>query len=204
MSPPLTPVVFVVDDDPALREALCQLLEGDGLECECFPDGESFLARYDKDRSGCLLLDMAMPGMSGLEVQQALKKRGLVIPIIFLTGHGDIPMAVKAVKAGAADFLTKPVQGAVLLDRVRRALDQDLECRANQDHFRAARRHYARLTPREREVMALVVAGLSSKAIAIRLGLSYRTVEVHRTHVMHKMGADSLAELVHLSAHCID
>lgn len=204
MALPDAPVVFVVDDDAALREALCQMLEGAGLASECYADGESFLARYRDDRPGCLLLDMAMPGMSGMEVQKALKARELVIPIVFLTGHGDIPMAVKAVQAGAVDFLEKPVQGDVLLDRVRRALGLDREYRASREDSRAARRQYARLTPREKEVMALVMAGLPSKAIANRLGLSHRTVEIHRAHVMHKMGAANLLELVRLSALCGD
>jgi two-component system response regulator FixJ len=176
------------------------MLDGAGLPVECYPGGESFLAAYGEDRPGCLLLDVAMPGMSGLEVQQALKAQGLEIPIVFLTGHGDIPMAVKATQAGALDFLEKPAIGPTLLDRVHRALALDQECRAAQDGTRAARRHYARLTPREREVMALVAAGLSSKHIAQKLGLSHRTVEVHRTRIMDKMGARNVAELASLAA----
>lgn len=194
-----TSTVFVVDDDGDLREALRQLLEVAGLEVECHPDGEAFLTAYRGDRAGCLLLDVAMPGVNGLEVQEALKERGLGIPIVFLTGHGDIPMAVKAVQAGAVDFLEKPVQGGLLLDRVRRALELDRERRVSQAGIYEIRRRYARLSPREQEVMALVVAGLSSKDIALKLGLSHRTVEIHRTHIMHKMGAQNVAELVNLA-----
>lgn len=194
-----TATVFVVDDDADLRDALRQLLEGAGLAVECHPDGAAFLAGYHRDRAGCLLLDVAMPGMSGLEVQRVLKDRGLVIPIVFLTGHGDVPMAVKAVQGGAVDFLEKPAQGGLLLERVRRALELDRERRASQAGIDEIGRRYARLSPREQEVMALVVAGLSSKDIALKLGLSHRTIEVHRTHIMHKMGAQNVAELVNLA-----
>jgi two-component system response regulator FixJ len=194
--------VFVVDDDVAMRDALAQLLEAAGLQAECHADGPSFLEAYADDRPGCLLLDMAMPGMSGIEVQGMLKARGLAIPILFLTGHGDIPMAVRAVQAGAVDFLEKPIKGAVLLERVRRALNMDHEWRQNQDRAHAILQRHARLSPREQEVMALAITGLTSKEIARKLGLSPRTVEVHRTHVMHKMGAANLAELVNLAAYC--
>lgn len=202
MTIPVPPTVFVVDDDDDLRDALCRMLEGAGLAVEGHADGPSFLAGCREDRPGCLLLDVAMPGMNGLEVQESLNTRGLAIPIIFLTGHGDIPMAVRAVQNGAVDFLEKPASGIVLLDRVRRALAMDQQRRSAREEARAVRDRYARLTPRERQVMALVVDGHSSKTIAARLDLSYRTVEVHRTHIMHKMGADSLAELVHLATHC--
>lgn len=190
------PTVFVVDDDEALREALCQLLEGAGWQVECHADGPAFLLDYRDERPGCLLLDIAMPGLSGLDVQQALKQRGLMIPIVFLTGHGDIPMAVAAIQAGAVDFLEKPVEGPALVNRVRRALELDRERRAVQADVCEARLRYARLSAREREVLALVGSGLSSKQIALKLGLSRRTIEVHRTHIMHKMGARSLAELL--------
>ena len=193
------PTVFVVDDDDDLRDALCQMLEAAGLEVEGHAEGASFLASHRKDRPGCLLLDVAMPGIGGLAVQQALKERGLQIPTVFLTGHGDIPMAVRAVQAGAVDFLEKPVEGSALLEHVRRALKLDREYRARAADIQAVRQRYARLSPRELEVMALVVAGMSSKVIALKLGLSPRTVEVHRTHVMHKIGAQNLAELVSLA-----
>lgn len=198
----MSQTVFVVDDDVAMRDALVQLLETAGLQVESHADGPTFLAAYEEHRPGCLLLDMAMPGMTGLEVQAALNARGLVIPVIFLTGHSDIPMAVKAVQAGAVDFLEKPIQGAVLLERVQRALALDQEWRQTQGRTQPIQQRHARLSSREREVMALVVSGLSSKEIARKLDISPRTVEVHRTHVMHKMGAANLAELVNMAACC--
>ena len=198
----MSPTVFVVDDDEAMRDSLAQLLESAGLRVEIHADGATFLAAYDADRSGCLLLDMAMPGMTGLEVQAALKERGLEIPIVFLTGHGDIPLAVKAVQCGAVDFLEKPVQGAVLIDRVQRALKLDEEWRKTQLHILEIHQRHARLSKREKEVMALAVAGLTSKEIGRDLGISPRTVEVHRTHVMHKMAAANVAELVSMAAYC--
>jgi len=194
--------VFIVDDDEAMRDALTQLLEAVGLRVETYADGPAFLAVYGKGRPGCLLLDMAMPGMTGLEVQAELKVRSLMIPIIFLTGHGDIPLAVRALQAGAVDFLEKPIKGGALLERVRRALKLDQEWRQAQDRVQAVRQCHARLSPREREVMMLAVTGLTSKQIAQQLGISPRTVEVHRTHVMHKMGAANLAELINLAASC--
>jgi two-component system response regulator FixJ len=194
--------VFVVDDDAAMRDALVQLLETAGLQVEAHADGPAFLAAYEANRTGCLLLDMAMPGMTGLEVQAALNARGLTIPIIFLTGHGDIPMAVRAVQAGAVDFLEKPIQGAALLERVQRALALDLEWRQTQGRTQGIQQRYARLSSRERECMALIASGLTSKEIARELGISPRTVEVHRTHVMHKMGAANLADLLNMAACC--
>jgi two-component system response regulator FixJ len=194
--------VFVVDDDAAMRDALVQLLETAGLQVEAHVDGPAFLAAYEADRAGCLLLDMAMPGMTGLEVQAALNARSLTIPTIFLTGHGDIPMAVRAVQAGAVDFLEKPIQGAALLERVQRALALDLEWRQTQSRTQAIQQRYARLSSRERECMALIASGLTSKEVARELGISPRTVEVHRTHVMHKMGAANLADLLNMAACC--
>ena len=194
--------VFVVDDDAAIRDALAQLLGTAGLQGGAHADGPAFLAAYEEDRSGCLLLDMAMPGMTGLEVQAALKARGSEIPILFLTGHGDIPMAVQAVQAGAVDFLEKPIKGAALLERVQRALALDQEWSQAQGRTQAIQQCHARLSPREREILALIVSGLTSKEAARKLGISPRTVEVHRTHVMHKMGAANLAELVNMAACC--
>jgi two-component system response regulator FixJ len=198
----MKPTVFVVDDDHALRDALVQLLEAAGLQVESHADGPAFLAAYGQGRPGCLLLDMAMPGMTGLQVQAELKARGLAVPIVFLTGHGDIPMAVRAVQSGAVDFLEKPIQGAALIERVQRALTLDQECRQSQEQVHAVQQRYSRLSPREREVMALAVSGLTCKEIARKLDLSPRTVEVHRTHIMHKMAASSLAELVRMSIDC--
>lgn len=194
--------IFVVDDDAGMRDALTQLLETTGLRVECHADGPAFLAAYAGDRPGCLLLDMAMPGMSGTEVQAALKKRGLPLPILFLTGHGDIPMAVRAVQEGAVDFLEKPIPGSTLLERVKSALALDSEWRQTRFYEQATQQNYARLSPREREIMTLTISGLTSKQVAQKLGISPRTVEVHRTHIMHKMGAANVAELVGMAAHC--
>lgn len=198
----MSQTVFIVDDDAAIRDALTQLLETASLEVESHADGHAFLAAYGEDRPGCLLLDMAMPGMSGLEVQAALRARGLAIPVIFLTGHGDIPLAVRTLQAGAVDFLEKPIQGGMLLERVQRALRLDQEWRQTQGRTLAIQQRHARLSSREREVMALAVSGLTCKEIAQKLGISPRTIEVHRTHVMHKMGASNLAELVSMAASC--
>jgi len=198
----MSQTVFVVDDDAAMRDALVQLLETAGLQVESYADGPTFLAACTEGCPGCLLLDMAMPGMTGHEVQAALNARGQIIPIIFLTGHGDIPMAVRAVQAGAVDFLEKPIQGATLIERVQRALALEHEWRHTLARTHAIQQRYASLSPRERECMTLVVSGLSSKEIAKELGISPRTVEVHRTHVMHKMGAANLADLINMSACC--
>jgi two-component system response regulator FixJ len=198
----MTQTVFIVDDDAAIRDALTQLLETASLQVETHVDGPAFLAAYAGDRPGCLLLDMAMPGMSGLEVQAALRARGLAIPVVFLTGHGDIPMAVRTLQAGAVDFLEKPIQGALLLERVQRALKLDEEWRQTQGRTQDIQQRHARLSSREREVMELAVSGLTCKEIAQKLGISPRTIEVHRTHVMHKMGASNLAELVNMAACC--
>lgn len=194
--------VFIVDDDEAMRDALTQLLETFGLQVEAYVGGPAFLAAYEEDRPGCLLLDMAMPGMSGMEVQAELKARGLTIPIIFLTGHGDIPLAVRALQAGAVDFLEKPILGDTLLERVQRALKLDQEWGQEQSRIHALQERYARLSRREREIMTLMVTGLTSKEIAQKMGISPRTVEVHRAHVAHKMGAANLAELVHMATWC--
>jgi FixJ family two-component response regulator len=198
----MIPKVFIVDDDPALRDALRQLLEVAGLQVQAYANGASFLTACEHEQPDCVLLDVAMPDMSGYEVQAALNERGLQFPVIFLTGHGDIPMAVNAVQAGAADFLEKPVQRDVLLKRIRRALVLDEERRQADSHAQEIRQRHARLSTREREVMTLVASGLSSKEIAQRLGLSHRTVETHRTHIMYKMGAASLAELITMATHC--
>jgi two-component system response regulator FixJ len=198
----MSQTVFIVDDDEAMRDALSQLLETVGLQVETYAGGSIFLSAYGKDRPGCLLLDMAMPGMTGLEVQAELKARGLMIPIIFLTGHGDIPLAVRALQAGAVDFLEKPILGDTLLERVQRALKLDEEWGQEQSRIQLLQTRYNSLSPREREIMALMVTGLTSKEIAQQLGISPRTVEVHRTHVGHKMGAANLAELVGMAAWC--
>jgi two-component system response regulator FixJ len=196
--------VYVVDDDRAMREALRLLLQNAGLAVQVYADGPSFLAGCSEDCTGCVVLDVAMPGMSGQEVQTALNRRDIPLPVVFLTGHGDIPTAVRAVQAGAVDFLEKPIRGPELLDRVRRALALDEERRQAARRLREIRERYARLSPREREVMALVTSGLSSKEIARKLDLSPRTVETHRAHAMHKMGVTNTAELITVALQCID
>lgn len=198
----MKPIVYIVDDDDAMRTALSQLLINDGLRVAAFADGQSFLENCDQDSAGCVLLDQAMPEMTGEEVQARLIERGISIPVLFLTGHADIPTAVNVVKSGAVDFLEKPIRGDVLLKRVRRALLKDSEQRQADREVRDIRERYERLSPREREVMAHVVAGLSNKEIARKLNISHRTVEIHRIHTMQKMGANNLPTLVKFAAFC--
>lgn len=185
------PLVHVVDDDAALRDSLRWLLESAGLRVATYASAESFLEAYAAAQGGCLLLDIRMPGMSGLELQDELKRRGYTIPIVFITGHGDVPMAVNAVKKGALEFIEKPYNAQALLEMVDHALDIDAEAR------RVAAR-LGRLTKREREVMELVIAGKRNQDIAAELSISIKTVEAHRAGMMWKMGVDSLAELVQL------
>jgi two-component system response regulator FixJ len=196
--------VFIADDDVGIRDSLTILLEANGLTVESFADGHAFLTACMQRRPGCAVLDVAMPGMSGYQVQAALNQRNLTIPVIFLTGHGDVPMAVQAIKAGAMDFLEKPVTGTALLKRVRRALALDAQNRVVEEDTLLVRQRYASMSPREKEVMALVVAGLSSKEIARHLGVSARTVDTHRAHIMLKMQATNVAELVQSARLCKD
>jgi two-component system, LuxR family, response regulator FixJ len=198
----MTGTVFIVDDDSALRDALAGLLDIAGLETAVYDGGPAFLTACSEESTGCVLLDIAMPGMDGKEVHAALNQRGIAMPVIFLTGHGDISMAVQAMHNGAVDFLEKPIKSAELVERVRRALKFDEENRRKKRYILDVRLRYDRLTPREREVMALVVCGKSNKVIARELALSPRTVEVHRTHVMNKMVAANLVELINMNAHC--
>ncbi len=194
--------VFIVDDDAAMRDALSLLLENNGMNTEVFADGSTFLQACEYQNPGCVLLDMAMPGMNGHEVLTTMNERGLQIPVIFLSGYGDISMAVRAMQLGAIDFLEKPISGAKLIKRLQRALMNDEGRREMQLHIQASRQSYSRLSPREREVMVLVVSGLLNKEIAHKLQLSPRTVEVHRIHVMHKMGVSNIAELVSVAGLC--
>lgn len=190
--------VFVVDDDPAIRESLRWLIESVGLNVKMFTTAHEFLEGYDPSLPGCLVLDIRMPGMSGLDLQNELAARQFNIPILIITGHAEVPVAVRAMKAGALDFIEKPFSDQLLLDRIRRAIEKDTESRrANSQRAEVAAR-LAQLTPREREVMDLVIAGKANKVIASELGLSPKTVEVHRAHVMKKMQVDSLADLVRL------
>jgi FixJ family two-component response regulator len=189
-------VVFVVDDDDAVRGSLRMLLHSVGLKSVLYPSAAAFLAGVSNHHRGCALLDIRMPGMSGLELFEQLNARGIRLPVIFITGHGDVPMAVRAIKKGAFDFLQKPFNDQDLLDRVQVALREDTTRRSSDAERQALRLRRDRLTPREREIMERVVAGQANKVIAIDLGLSERTVELHRAHVMEKMEVRSLAELV--------
>jgi two-component system response regulator FixJ len=197
------PTVFVIDDEPAIRDSLAMLLRSVGLASRTFPSAPAFLEAFDGGTPGCAIADVRMPGMSGLELQEALRARGARLPVIIITGHGDIAMAVRAMKAGAADFIEKPFNEQVLLDAVHRALAQG---RADAPAAGANRTEIetrvATLTPREREVMLLIAEGRPNKVVATRLGLSTRTVEVHRAKVMEKMSARSLAELVRMAIAC--
>ena len=192
------PTVFVVDDDESVRGSLRFLLRSAGLESRAFGSATEFLAGYDPAQPGCLVLDVRMPGMNGLELQQELNLRGAVIPVIFITGHGDIPMAVEAMQHGAHDFLQKPFRDEDLIERVRRALAKDAKARASLEEHNAIRARLESLTPREREVLALMARGKPNKIMAHELGVSQRTVEIHRARVMEKSGASSLAELVRM------
>ncbi len=195
---PQPPIVFVVDDDAAVRSSLRLLVKSVGLSPAVFTSAQEFLSSYDTRQPGCLVLDVRMPGTSGLELQQQLNLRGAVIPVIFITGHGDIPMAVEAMQHGAFDFLQKPFRDQDLIDRIQRALEKDRENRAALGQRTRIRKRLDTLTPREREVLALVTSGKANKVMAADLGLSQRTVEIHRAHVMEKMAASSIAQLVRM------
>ncbi len=190
--------VFLVDDDEAVRDSLSMLMRSVGLESEAFASAQDFLDTYDAERSGCLVLDIRMPGMSGMELQDKLVEQRAMLPIIFITGHGDIPMAVDAMQKGAVDFITKPFRDQDLLDRINQALEQDNESRSALMEKHQIVQRLDSLTPREKEVLDLVVSGKANKVIAGELGVSQRTVEIHRARVMEKMQARSLAQLVRM------
>ena len=192
------PLVIVVDDDSGVRNAMRILLKTVGLDSIQFGSAQEFLAAYQPAQPGCLVLDIRMPGMSGLELQQQLNLRGAVIPVIFMTGHGDIPMAVEAMQHGAFDFLQKPFRDQDLLDRIQRAIVKDAELRQSLGEHARIKTHLESLTPREREVLDLMTQGKQNKSIAQDLGVSPRTVEIHRARVMEKMNAQSVAELVRM------
>ncbi|CAK0773051.1 Transcriptional regulatory protein FixJ [Gammaproteobacteria bacterium] len=190
------PTVFVVDDDPAVRDSLRLLLESVGLVAETFSSAHQFLDATEPEQSGCVLLDIRMPGMSGLELQRRLVARGITLPVIIITGHGDVTTAVQAMKTGAVDFLEKPFNDQVLLDRIHDAINRDTQARRARAEQDEVGRHLATLSPREVEVLDLIIAGKANKVIALDLGISEKTVEAHRARTMDKMQVRSTADLV--------
>jgi FixJ family two-component response regulator len=198
--PPASPIVFVVDDDVSVRESLELLIQNEGWQAETFASAQEFLDHPRTALPSCLVLDVSLPGLNGLDLQQQVAPERNDMPIIFITGHGDIPMTVRAMKAGAVEFLTKPFNDEVLLNAIRQALERSRLAMGQKAQIDEFRKSYASLTPRERQVMALVVSGLLNKQIGGELGISEITVKAHRGQVMHKMKADSVASLVKMAA----
>lgn len=193
------PTVYVVDDDESVRRAICVLLDSVDYASSAFATPKQFLQQFDAQKAGCLVLDIRMPEMSGLEVQSKLNERGAILPVIFITGHGDVPIAVQAMKNGAFDFIQKPFRDQELLDKINAALAQDHENREALSRKDDLRKRRESLTPRESEVMVMIVQGKANKVVALDLDLSERTVEIHRARVMEKMGARSVAHLVKMA-----
>ena len=193
------PIVFVVDDDPLIRDGLRSLIKSVGLHVETFGSSREFMQRRPSDAPGCLVLDVRLPGLSGLDLQRELNESNFEIPIIFMTGHGDIPMSVRAMKNGAQEFLTKPVRGQDLLDAVQQAIARDRAARRERAKMADLRTRFDSLTPREREVLDLIVAGLLNKQIAGELNIEEVTIKTHRAHIMQKTHAESLAHLVRMN-----
>ncbi|WP_372747710.1 response regulator transcription factor [Litorivivens sp.] len=191
--------IFIVEDDEAVRDSLRMMLESLGHHVEAFDRADAFLEAYDPERAGCLVLDIRMPGMNGMELQRKLNAMTSILPIIFVTGHGDVPMAVEAMQQGAVDFVQKPYREQDLLDKIQKAIAMDAEHRQELREVQVIQGRYNELTPRESEVMAMMVEGKANKVIAIDLDISQRTVEIHRARVMEKMCAKSLAQLVRMS-----
>jgi len=193
------PIVFIVDDDPSVRRSTERLIRSAGLKVQTFASAREFLKHPRIEGPACLVLDVRMPGLSGMDLQSELTQAGIHIPIIFITGHGDIPMSVRAMKAGAVEFLTKPFRSRGLLDAIHAAIERDRSAYKERAETGELRQHFEQLTPREREVMALVATGLLNKQVAGELATTERTIKFHRAHIMQKMGAESLADLVRMA-----